>query len=182
MLATIGRNALWTLSLFAGSALLPLAEELNAQPAPTIRAVTVLDNFVGTWTMSGTARGKPVAYDLEAKRILDGRYVELHMTDVQRPPKYEARVFIGEDTVANHIIVHWLDSFGAAYSIPHGTGTISGDTLIFHVPYSDGDFRDTFVYHRENRTWSFLLESSDGHGGWKLFAQFIGKRKRHARH
>src|SRR6266480_4787439 len=160
-LETSMRHLLWTLSFFAVAALFLLAEELNAQRAPTIRAVTVMDNFVGTWTMSGTARGKPVAYDLEGKRILDGRYVELHMTDVQRPPKYEARVFIGEDTVTNHIIVHWLDSFGAAYSVPPGTGTISGDTLVFHVPYPDGDFRDTFVYHRENRTWSFLLESSD---------------------
>jgi L,D-peptidoglycan transpeptidase YkuD (ErfK/YbiS/YcfS/YnhG family) len=148
------------------------ASPLIAQSAPSPPAIALLDKLIGTWTMTGTFRGHTISYDLEARRVLNGRFIELHMTDVARPPQYEARVFIGEDTVANHVIVHWLDSFGGAYSIPYGTGTVFGDTLLFHVPYPDGDFRDTFVFHRQDQSWTFRLESSDGHGGWKLFVEY----------
>jgi hypothetical protein len=34
------------------------------------------------------------------------------------PPKYEARVFIGPDTLAGRALAHWLDNFGAVYSVP----------------------------------------------------------------
>jgi hypothetical protein len=70
------------------------------------------------------------------------------------------------------VLVHWLDNTGAAFSVPAGSGTARGDTLRFDFAYSDGLFRDTFVYRRATSTWRFLLEKSDGHGGWKMFADF----------
>src|SRR6476646_6219537 len=117
--------------------------ELSAQTLSAAPRNPVLEELVGRWRMEGNVRGKPVAYDLEAQRILDGRYIELHMKDIARPAQYEARVFIGEDTVSNRVIVHWLDSFGAAYSIPYGEGTAAGDTLQFDIPYPGAPFRDT---------------------------------------
>jgi len=53
----------------------------------------------------GHVRGRPASNDLVARRILNGRFIELHMTDVARPAQYEALVFIGEDTVANRVVV-----------------------------------------------------------------------------
>lgn len=132
----------------------------------------LLDRLVGTWQMVGHVRGKPVTYTLDARRVLGGRYVELHMTDVQRPAQYEARVFIGADTAPGHVIVHWLDSFGAPYSVPHATGTAVGDTLRFEFAYSGGPLRDTFIYDAAAGRWTFRLVGGDGHGTWKPFADY----------
>jgi hypothetical protein len=138
-------------------------------PAP---AEALLDRLVGDWSMVGQVRGRPVRYVLAARRVLAGRYIELHMTDVNQPPQYEARVFVGADTVAGRILVHWLDSFGATFSVPHGVGAIVGDTLQFQFAYTTGPFRDTFIYHGPARRWTFRLEAGDGRGGWRLFATY----------
>jgi hypothetical protein len=132
----------------------------------------LLDRLVGNWQMVGQVRGRPVTYTLAARRVLSGRYVELHMTDVSQPPQYEARVFVGADTVPGHVLVHWLDSFGAAFSVPAATGQVVGDTLRFEFAYSTGPFRDTFVYRPTAGTWMIRLESGDSTGGWRLFAEY----------
>jgi iron(III)-enterobactin esterase len=146
--------------------------ELRAQTVQSPITSGLLDELVGEWRMVGQVRGQAVTYDVIARRILNGRFVELHMKDVARPAQYEALVVIGEDTLPRRVVVHWLDSFGAAFSIPHGEGTITGDTVQFEIPYRDGPFRDTFVFRRSERSWAFRLEASDPKGGWKLFAEY----------
>ncbi len=94
------------------------------------------------------------------------------MIDTAKAPQYEARVFVGADTVPHGILVHWIDTYGAAYSVPPGVGAASGDTLRFQIAYPDGVFRDTFVYRPLTRDWYFRIESSDHNGGWKLFAEY----------
>jgi len=150
--------------------------DLRAQSAQQPATRSLLDELVGDWRMVGQVRGHPVTYDLVTRRILNGRFVELHMTDAGRPSQYEARVFIGEDTAARGVLVHWLDNTGAAYSVPHGKGMISADSVQFDIPYSDVTFRDTFVFSRANGTWTFRLEASDGRGGWKPFAAYELRR------
>jgi hypothetical protein len=157
------------------------ASEVRAQSSPVASGATattqsatdvLLDRLVGDWHMVGHVRGKPVTYTLAARRVLGDRYVELHMTDVNRPAQYEARVFVGADTVPGKVLVHWLDSFGAAFSVPHGSGSVKGDTLRFEFPYGTRPFRNTFVYSSASRSWMFRLEPGDGHGGWRLFAEY----------
>jgi hypothetical protein len=138
---------------------------------------SLLSNLVGQWQMRGTVRGQPVEYRLDATRVLQGRFVELHMEDVNRPPAYEARVFIGVDSAGGRYIAHWLDGFGAGFSIPHAVGEQRGDTVLLTFPYAAGPFRDTFVYDRRNRSWYFLLESADSSGGWQLFAEYQVRRR-----
>jgi hypothetical protein len=162
-------------TLFVAAALIISATALDAQDLQPPPIDSLLQHLVGHWTMRGNVRGAPVTYDLVASRVLGNDYVELRMTDVARPPRYEARVFIGEDTVANRVIVHWLDSFGAAYSIPPGTGTVTADTVQFKIPYPGNPFRDTFVFLRSEGHWYIRLESSDRHGGWKVFAEYIAQ-------
>jgi hypothetical protein len=137
----------------------------------------LLDRLLGQWHMTGSVRGEPARYALEATRVLQRCFVELHMEDVNRPPAYEARVFIGVDSAAGQYIVHWLDRFGAAFSIPHGTGEARGDTIQFTVPYATGAFRDTFVYDRRTDAWDFRLEAADSAGGWRLFARYDVRRR-----
>jgi hypothetical protein len=107
------------------------------QTAPPEPAAPLLERFVGHWTMTGTVRGRPATYRLDVAWVLAHRFVELHMKDVgHTPAQYEARVFIGPDTLPGRVLGHWLDSFGAAYSVPPATGIAAGDTLTLDLTLS----------------------------------------------
>ena len=146
------------------------------QPTPASMD-SLLQKLVGNWRMAGMVRGRPAMYHLEATRVLQDRFVELHMQDAAVPPQYEARVFIGVDSASSRYLVHWLDSFGAAFSIPHAVGQAAGDTIQFTFAYADGPFRDTFVYDSRQDSWRFRLESGDSTGAWQLFADYLVQRR-----
>lgn len=153
---------------------------LHATPAaaqlPT-SADSLLERLAGRWTMTGTVRGKPATYRLNATWTLQRRFLELHMVDVHTPPVYEARVFVGADTLPGNYLAHWLDNFGAAYSVPAATGRASGDTLTLDFAYPGGPFHDTFVYDRAADTWRIRLEVLDSAGGRTLFAEYQARRR-----
>jgi len=128
--------------------------------------------------MNGDVRGKPVKYSLHAKPALLGAFTELHMQDIQVPAKYAADVYIGYDPSTKGVIVHWMDSFGAKYSIPHATGTIKNNVIEFTFPYEGGTFRDTFTFDPEAKGWTFLLESQQADGTWKHFAKYKVTREK----
>ena len=137
-------------------------------------AIKALD---GDWVMTGDVMGKPVTYKMTAGSTLQGAFTEIHMNDVQVPSQYEARVLIGYDAESSTIIAHWLDSFGAKYSIPHGTGSVTDNTIQFSIPYSTtNSFRDTFTFNPETNSWIFVIESSNADGTWKHFARYDVKR------
>jgi hypothetical protein len=144
-------------------------------PLPASLAFDSLaSHLVGRWRMEGDVRGKRAVYDLEAERVLGGRFIELHMID--SAAAYEARVFIGADTADGRVIAHWMDNFGAAYSVPPGYGTARGDTIQVDFAYPTGIFHDTFVYNRGDDTWEFTLLSQDARKAWQKFAHYGVKR------
>ncbi len=145
--------------------------------APADARPELLKALDGRWVMTGDVMNEPVTYDLEAGPTLAHAFTELHMTDVQVPAQYEARVFLGWDAERETVIVHWLDSFGGKFSIPHGTGTLEGDTIRFDVPYADGPFRDTFSYDRTSGTWRFTIEAGQADGSWRHFAAYDLRRR-----
>ena len=134
----------------------------------------------GQWTMVGDVRGKPVKYDMEASPTLQGTFTEIHMNDVQVPSQYEARVFIGVGK-DGQVIAHWLDSFGAKYSVPHGTGQVTDDAIVFNIPYPTGQFRDTLTYERDRDTWKLVIEGAKPDGTFKHFAKYEITRKQPGR-
>lgn len=156
-----------------GLVMLLTAGTLHAQDHPTIpERPATLKALDGDWVMSGDVMGKPVTYQMTARPTLQGAFTEIHMNDVQVPSEYEARVLIGYDAESNTIIAHWLDSFGAKYSIPHGTGGVTDNSIQFSIPYGSSTFRDTFTYNQETNTWLFVLEASKPDGTWKHFARY----------
>ena len=146
---------------------------LSAQRSSTD---SLLSRLTGHWVMRGSVRGRTETYTMDGERVLAGKFVALHMVDTTHPPAYEARVFMGADTAAGRIIVHWLDAFGAAYSVPAATGMIRGDTLDFTFQYSTGPFRDLFIYRPASRSWYFRLEDSDSAGHPRLFGEYTVTR------
>ena len=149
----------------------PMAPAQAADAVPTARPA-LLTALEGKWTMRGDVRGKPVTYAMQAQPTLQGKFVELHMRDVQVPAQYEARVFIGVDAATGAVITHWMDNHGAENSIPHATGQIVGDTLQFTFAYKHAPFRNTFTYNRAAGSWVFVLESQQPDGSWKHFARY----------
>lgn len=143
-----------------------------------MRAIPLLVGIVSSClTLTGTVGSRHVTYRLEAAWVLQHRFLELHMRDVANtPPKYEARVFIGPDTLPGRVLAHWLDSFGAVYSVPPATGRVAGDSLTLDFPYPEGAFHDTFVYDSHSETWTIHLDAADGAGGWKRFAEYRAPR------
>ena len=151
---------------------------VHAQEHPKIpdrpAALKALD---GNWVMSGDVMGKPVTYRMVAGPTLQGPFTEIHMSDVQVPSEYEARVFIGYDAKIKTVIAHWMDSFGAKYSIPHGTGRVTKDSVQFTIPYKSGSFRDTFTYNPVSKTWVFVLDAAKPDGTWEHFARYSVHRQ-----
>jgi len=137
----------------------------------------LLQKLDGMWTMTGDVRGKPVVYSLEAKPALIGAFTELRMQDIQIPARYAADVYIGYDQATKAVIVHWLDSFGAKHSIPHGSGKLAENVIQFTFPYEGGSFRDTFTFEPDRDARTFLLESQEPDGTWKQFAKYKVVRK-----
>jgi hypothetical protein len=146
------------------------AEGTGARPA----LLAALD---GDWVMSGDVMGKAVSYRMHAGPTLGGQFTEIHMQDVQVPSEYEARVFVGYDAKSGRIITHWLDSFGPMFSVPHGTGKISDNTIEFIVPYDDGPFRDTLSFDPGRGRWRLEIESQKPSGEWQHFARYDFRRK-----
>jgi hypothetical protein len=133
----------------------------------------LLQHLVGRRQMTGTVRGRPVMYR-RAARSLRGAP---HGGCDAGPSAYEARVFLGVESAAHRYIAHWLDNFGAGYSIPHAVAEARSDTSRFSLAYADGPFRDIFVYDRRRDTWYFRLESGDSVGRWDLFAEYQVRRR-----
>jgi hypothetical protein len=155
------------------------ASAATAQPAKIAPnpADSLITRLVGQWEMRGEVRGRPAVYDADGQWTLGHGYVELRMRDRAAASPYEARVFIGADTAKGRVVVHWLDNTGAAFSVPAGVGAASGDTLRFEFAYSNGPFRDTFIYRRRTNEWSMILETGDGRGAWRPFASYLARRK-----
>jgi hypothetical protein len=136
-----------------------------------------LDGLQGVWVMAGTFGSSPVRYAAEGRRVLQGGFLQLHMIDVEAPPRYEAEVFIGFDPKAHDYIAHWLDRFGAGGARVFATGERHGERLVLNFPYTDGAFRDTFTWLPASRSWTLLLESQKADGRWSTFASYTLTRQ-----
>jgi len=170
--AAVASGAASLLLLVAAGQAVPATEPACASDSRP----ELLRSLDGRWVMQGDVMGKPVTYTLQVAPTLGCAFTELHMRDVQVPSEYEARVFIGADPSAKTVVVHWLDSFGGAASIPHGTGTLADKTLEFVVPYPSGAFRDRLVRDQARGTWSFVIESQQADGSWQHFARYSLRR------
>jgi hypothetical protein len=154
-----------------------MAAQTPPAPKPS-QEKDLLATLIGFWDMKGEVEGKPVQYSFEATRALHEKFLLMHMRDDATPSAYEASVYIGYDTARASYVTFWLDNFGVDSGLTVlGYGKRSGDSLVILFNYPGVPFRDTFTYNWKTDTWVFLLESSDGLGGWKTFADYALVRK-----
>jgi len=136
-----------------------------------------LDGLVGDWTMDGTVLGKPAKYTMHGERVLEAAFVRLSMVDVHRSAHYEADAYIGYDPHQKDFVAHWLDRYGAAGARVVGTGHREGSRLVLVFPYSEGNFRDTFVFNPGTKSWALLMETQAKNGTWSQFANYAIARR-----
>ena len=152
------------------------APEAAAPPGNRDQRPALLQALDGWWRMEGDVLGEAVAYDAWAGPTLRGAFTEIHMLDSATPPAYEARIFLAADPESGEVIAHWLDSFGGPYSIPHGSGELTGNRIVFTVPYPERPFRDTFTFDPGEETWSLVIEARGEGGDWQHFAAYRWRR------
>jgi hypothetical protein len=93
-----------------------LAGALASTPsAQTSRpAGELLERIVGRWVLEGTIAGKTTTHDVDASRVLNGQYVQLHEVsreqDAQGRPAYEALVYLTWEQARGEYSCQWLDS------------------------------------------------------------------------
>lgn len=130
-----------------------------------------LANLVGRWDIERRIRGKTERNTLDVRWTLGRRFVELHMLDVARPPKYEALVTMGYDASRDRYVAYWTDVYGAQYS-GVGYGRRVGDAVDFVFDSPDGTrFHNTFTWVPADGTWRSLMESEDKPGVRAFFAE-----------
>lgn len=155
----------------------PAASHAQTAASPADARPWILRQLDGNWLMVGDVRGKPVSYTMVAAPALQGAFTEVRMKDVQVPAQYEAVVFIGHDAGTDEVIVHWMDSFGARYSIPHASGKLDGESIEFIFPYPGGKFRNTWRRLASGATWQIAIDAAQPDGSWKHFARYEVKRR-----
>ena len=130
-----------------------------------------LDGLVGDWEVTGDVGRRPAHYRASGHRLLNGAWLAFHMTDIARPPGYEATVFIAADDAAHDYVAHWLDRFGGGGARVAASGTRSGDTLQLTFPYADGSFRN-FWRRLPDGSWTLAIDAQGHDGSWSHFAQY----------
>jgi hypothetical protein len=126
----------------------------------------------GNWIATGQVEGESVTYAISVSPALGCTFSQLHMLHTGTPPAYEALVFLGTDSTKTKVFAHWLDTFGGAFSVPHGEGFISGDTIAFTIPYSHILFLDRFVYHPGDDSWTLDIDAKADGVERKNFASY----------
>jgi len=164
--------------LLAALALSGCASAPPEQPVATLPGVegdAFLANLAGHWDITRKIRGTIVRNRLDSHWVLQHRFLELHMVDVARPPKYEAIVLIGYDRRRDRYVAHWTDTYGAGYS-GVGYGRRVGDSVDFAFRSDDGTFHNTFTWNPAERTWRSRMESEGKDGARAFFAEDLLRR------
>jgi hypothetical protein len=137
-----------------------------------------LDGLVGDWQVVRTMKNRTAENTVHADWVLNHQFLRLHYRDVATPSKYEALVFIGYDNAGKHYVVHWIDVFGGHFSQTLGSGKRDGNALAITFDYPDGEFRNTFTFAPQERTWTSLMRQKDKKGEWSAFAEDHFRRAR----
>lgn len=149
--------------------------------APSTAAVSTSDEYlrclVGEWDITRSIRGKVVGNHMVVAPVLDGNFVQLHMTSTTLSDPYEAIVLVGARSDTREYVAYWCDSFGPEYSAV-GRGVRVGDRLELRFEYPDGPFFNTWVHDPGADSWTFTGENSAADGSRRLFARDVVTRRR----
>lgn len=129
---------------------------------------SLLNKLTGNWVLKGTIAGQATIHDINAKRVLNGQYVQL--TEVSREkdqkgnPAYEATVYFCWQEPKKQYFCLWLDNTSNEGISNHVTGEAkqNGDKIEWVFTYNDGTkFYNTFLYDRNTDTWQWNMDGEE---------------------
>lgn len=147
-----------------------------AAPQPTLDGPAhplqdpLLDQLVGTWTMTGSVRGRKVTYATHAEWVFNHQFMKIDMRDVATPPSYDASFYLGYDNLSSRYVMHLVDVFGGRWSETLGFGQKDKDAITILFEYPDGPFRTTFT--RTASGWNVDMRERTAGGEWRDFASY----------
>lgn len=139
----------------------------------------LLDNFTGSWDLTGTIAGDDVVHSVDAGWVLGHHYLLFDESTKRGEIDYEAKVIIGWDEASDRYVCLWLDSTGGS-GLSNGIlgyAEKSEDKLAFVFAGDTSRFHTTFSYDRSNDTWYWTMDSEKEEGFFKPFARLTMKRR-----
>jgi len=136
----------------------------SATPTPT-----VMDQLIGSWTLTGTIAKKQTTHDVTAEWVLKRGYVRIHEVsrekDTNGVPAYEAFIFISRDASGGECSCLWLDSTGttvfSADAVGHAKIKQDAIPFIFKDAAGNVTFENTFSYDAKSDSWEWMMSNVD---------------------
>lgn len=129
---------------------------------------SLLNKLTGKWVLKGTIAGQETIHEIDAKRVLNGQYVQLKEVsrekDEKGNPLYEAVIYICWQEAKKQYFCLWLDNTsneGISNQVI-GHAKQSGDKIEMLFKFSDvNQFHTTFLYDRVTDTWHWLMDGEE---------------------
>ena len=129
---------------------------------------SLLNNLAGKWVLTGTIEGQKTTHDVDAKRVLNGQYVQIKEVsrekDEKGNPLYDAVIYICWQDAKKQYFCLWLDNTsneGISNQVI-GRAKQNGDKIEMLFKFSDANqFHTTFIYDRETDTWQWLMDGEE---------------------
>ncbi|MGC4038534.1 MAG: hypothetical protein QM764_21405 [Chitinophagaceae bacterium] len=129
---------------------------------------SLLNQLTGKWILRGIIDGQRTTHDIDAKRVLNGQYIEL--TEVSREkdergnPLYQAIVYICWQQEKEEYYCLWLDNTsneGITNQVL-GRAKANGNKIDMLFKFSDTiRFHTVFLYDRDNNTWQWMMDGEE---------------------
>jgi hypothetical protein len=148
--------------------LLILISPITAKSQQITQPDSLLNKLTGKWVLKGTIAGQETIHEIDAKRVLNGQYVQLKEVsrekDEKGNPLYEAVVYICWQEAKKQYFCLWLDNTsneGISNQVI-GHAKQSGDKIEMLFKFSDANqFHTTFLYDRDTDTWEWLMDGEE---------------------
>jgi len=129
---------------------------------------SLLNKLAGKWVLTGTIEGQKTIHDIDAKRVLNGQYVQIKEVsrekDEKGNPLYDAVIYICWQEAKKQYFCLWLDNTsneGISNQVI-GRAKQNGDKIEMVFKFSDANqFHTTFIYDRETDTWQWLMDGEE---------------------
>ena len=129
---------------------------------------SLLNNLAGKWVLTGTIEGQKTTHDVDAKRVLNGQYVQIKEVsrekDEKGNPLYDAVIYICWQDAKKQYFCLWLDNTsneGISNQVI-GRAKQNGDKIEMVFKFSDANqFHTTFIYDRETDSWQWLMDGEE---------------------
>lgn len=129
---------------------------------------SLLNKLAGKWVLNGVIAGHETIHDIDAKRVLNGQYLQLKEISREKDGKgnslYDAIIYICWQEASKQYFCLWLDNTsneGISNQVI-GRAKQNGDKIEMVFTFKDAtQFHTAFLYDRDRDTWQWLMDGEE---------------------